>query len=98
MKQEIDFTKGKRGALLPSKGKTRITIFIDDTGLSAFRARRKGRYRIANDDEPGAEGFLMDKTEPVTESVLRQVIREKVPNLSRAAARAGRRGTKRRAP
>jgi uncharacterized protein (DUF4415 family) len=39
MKAEYDFSQGKRGALLPSKGKTRITIYIDDAVLDEFRAR-----------------------------------------------------------
>jgi uncharacterized protein (DUF4415 family) len=39
MSTEYDFSKGKRGALIPSKGKTRITIYIDDVVLDEFRAR-----------------------------------------------------------
>jgi uncharacterized protein (DUF4415 family) len=39
MKAEYDFSEGKRGAILPSKGKTRITIYIDDTVLDEFRTR-----------------------------------------------------------
>ena len=39
MRAEYDFSKGKRGALVPSKGKTRITIYIDDAVLDEFRAR-----------------------------------------------------------
>jgi uncharacterized protein (DUF4415 family) len=39
MKAEYDFSKGKRGAILPSAGKTRITIYLDDAILSEFQAR-----------------------------------------------------------
>ena len=39
MRAEYDFSKGKRSALIPSKGKTRITIYIDDVVLDEFRAR-----------------------------------------------------------
>ena len=39
MRAEYDFSKGKRGALIPTKGKTRITIYIDDAVLNEFRAR-----------------------------------------------------------
>jgi hypothetical protein len=39
MRAEYDFSKAKRGALVPSKGKTRITIHIDDAVLDEFRAR-----------------------------------------------------------
>jgi uncharacterized protein (DUF4415 family) len=39
MRAEYDFSKGKRGAAVPQKGKTRISIFIDNAVLDAFRAR-----------------------------------------------------------
>jgi len=99
MKPEYDFSKGKRGALLPSKGKTRITIFIDDAVLAAFRVRAEkagtGYQTMMNE---ALKVFLEGKPEgPVTESVLRQVIREEVPKLSRSASRSGGRGAKRRA-
>jgi len=40
MSQEYDFSKGKRGAVVPpSTGKTRITIRLDDEVLRWFRAQ-----------------------------------------------------------
>jgi len=30
MKKVHDFSKGKRGAVIPTTGKTRITIYVDD--------------------------------------------------------------------
>ena len=44
MKAEYDFSKGRRGQAVPTKGKTRITIYIDDQILAAFKAEsaRKG--------------------------------------------------------
>lgn len=99
MKREYDFSKGKRGALLPSKGKTRITIFIDDAVLADFRARAEkagtGYQTMMNE---ALKAFLSARIdEPVTESVLRQVIREEVPKLSRLTSRSSGRGTKRHA-
>lgn len=39
MKREYDFSKGKRGAVIPApEGKTRITIRIDDDILDWFRS------------------------------------------------------------
>ena len=91
MKREYDFSKGKRGAILPAKGKTRITIFIDDAVLAEFRVRAEkagtGYQTMMNE---ALRSFLSDRTEePVTESVLRQVIREEVPKLSRLTSRKG---------
>ena len=39
MKAEYDFSKGKRGAVVPQKGKTRITIYMDDDILEVLRER-----------------------------------------------------------
>ena len=39
MKDEYDFSKGKRGAVAGRQGKTRITIYIDSDIVEAFRSR-----------------------------------------------------------
>jgi uncharacterized protein (DUF4415 family) len=41
MREGIDFSKGKRGAVMASPGKTRITIMLDDDVFEAFHARAK---------------------------------------------------------
>jgi hypothetical protein len=38
MKKEYDFSKAKRGAVLPSAGKTRITAYLDDAVIERFKA------------------------------------------------------------
>jgi S-adenosylhomocysteine hydrolase len=38
MKDEYDFSNAKRGAVATSKGKTRITIMLDDVVIEAARA------------------------------------------------------------
>ncbi len=45
MKREYDFSKGKRGGVIPQTGKTRITIYLDDAVVKRFRAesQRTGR-------------------------------------------------------
>lgn len=43
MKQEYDFSQGKRGAVVPiPPGKTRITLVIDDKVLAWFRNQMSG--------------------------------------------------------
>jgi len=84
MRAEYDFSKGKRGALLPSKGKTRITIYLDDAVLNAFRADAEkqgtGYQTMIND---ALKAYLKREVEtPVTESTLRRVLREELPELS----------------
>ena len=57
MRAEYDFSKGKRGAILPTKGKTRITIYLYRQHGSGriSGAGRTSRNRISDDDERRAE-------------------------------------------
>ena len=86
MKSEYDFSKGKRGAVIPTKGKTRISIFIDNAILDVFRARAEktglGYQTLMND---ALRKYLSQAEQPVTEQVLRNVLREEIPEyLARA--------------
>lgn len=88
MRPEYDFSKGKRGAVVPTKGKTRITIYIDDTVLEEFRARAEkagGGYQTMINDALKAHLAEGDER-PLTASVLRQVIREELPAARRRKA------------
>jgi len=81
MKAEYDFSKGKRGVIVPQKGKTRITIYIDNAVLDEFRARAEragtGYQTMMNE---ALKAFLGKSEQPVTEALLRQVIREELPD------------------
>ena len=80
MRAEYDFSKGKRGAALPQKGKTRISIFIDNAVLDAFRARAEkagtGYQTMMNE---ALRQYLSDAEPPVTETILRHVLRQEIP-------------------
>ena len=54
VQEEYDFSKGKRGAVIPQQGKTRITIYIDIDILEWFRdeAEREGQG-VSDCHEPG---------------------------------------------
>jgi hypothetical protein len=39
MRKEYDFSRGKRGPVVKSPGKTRITIMIDDDVIEGYRAK-----------------------------------------------------------
>jgi predicted DNA binding CopG/RHH family protein len=43
MRDEYDFSKAKRGAVIPSPGKTRITIMLDDDVIEHFRAQAEAQ-------------------------------------------------------
>ena len=97
MRTEYDFSKGKRGAVVPQKGKTRISIFIDNTVLDQFRARAEktgtGYQTMMND---ALRRYLSDADRPVTEQMLRQVLRQELPQylLDRPVTAARKRATK----
>jgi len=84
MKAEYDFSKGKRGAVIPQKGKTRISIFIDNGVLEEFRARAQkagtGYQTMMNDV---LRQYLSESDQPVTEKTLRQVLRQEMPEYLR---------------
>ena len=90
MRAEYDFSKAKRGALLPTKGKTRITIYIDDSVLEEFRSRAEkagsGYQTMMNE---ALKAYLVETDQqPLTESVLRRVIREELPGSKRLTKRS----------
>lgn len=87
MKREYDFSKAKRGAVLPQRGKTRISIFIDNATLAEFRGRAEkmgtGYQTMMNE---ALRAYLSTAREPVTEEVLRHVLREEMPEYLRGLA------------
>jgi uncharacterized protein (DUF4415 family) len=85
MRKQYDFSKGKRGAVIPSQGKTRITIMLDDDVIEHFRevAESLGTgyqtminsvLRAAVADANGKKS--VDK--PLTASLLRKILREEL--------------------
>jgi len=95
MRAEYDFSKGKRGAVIAQKGKTRISIFIDNAVLDEFRARADrtgtGYQTMMND---ALRKYLSETDQPVTEKTLRQVLRQEMPEYLRGLTIAS---TRRRA-
>jgi len=95
MRAEYDFSKGKRGAVIPQKGKTRISIFIDNAVLAEFRARAEkagtGYQTMMNE---ALRAYVSQVDQPVTEGVLRLVLRQELPEYMRGlAARTSGRAT-----
>ncbi len=85
MRKEYDFSKGKRGAVIPSAGKTRITIMLDDDVIEHFREAAEAlgtgyqtminsALRAAISDAKGKA----PKEKPLTASTLRKILREEL--------------------
>lgn len=83
MKKEYDFSKGKRGAVISQAGKTRITIYLDDTILKQFKAQSektgKGYQTLIND---ALNSYLGLTEKPLTADLVRKIVREELSDLS----------------
>ena len=83
MRDEYDLSKGKRGAVIASPGKTRITIVLDDDVIEAFLASAEsvgaGYQTLINsalrDAIAGAKG---KQQRPITAATLRRILREEL--------------------
>ncbi len=85
MRKEYDFSKGKRGAIIPSPGKTRITIMLDDDVIEFFRAKAEaqgvGYQTMINTCLREALAPVRSKgpdDRPVTVAALRKILREEL--------------------
>lgn len=79
MRREYDFSKGKRGPVIRQRGKTRITIHIDDEVLEAFRKRAdaagRGYQTMINEalrEHLGQTGVRVDA------DTIRRIVREEL--------------------
>jgi len=84
MKNEYDFSKGKRGALDPiPAGKTRITIRIDEDILNWFKNEVDsiggGNYQTLMNQ--ALWEYILGRQEPL-EEILRRVVREELHSMS----------------
>ena len=79
MKREYDFSKAKRGPVIPvPKGKTRITIRLDEDVVAWFRSQVEesgGNYQSLIND--ALRHHIADAREPI-EATLRRVVREEI--------------------
>ena len=83
MKKEYDLSKGKRGPVARDTGKTRITIYLDDEILSAFRQKGdelgRGYQTLIND----ALRESLSKTDTAVDArTLRRILREELKKVS----------------
>lgn len=82
MKEEYDFSQGKRGAIDPIPlGKTRITIRLDEDIVSWFREQANtmggGNYQTLINQ--ALREYVFNQQQPL-EDILRRVVREELEN------------------
>jgi uncharacterized protein (DUF4415 family) len=84
MRKEYDFSKGKRGPVVPvPRGKTRITIRIDEDVLAWFRdqVERAGGGNYQTLMNIALRDYIRSVAEPLEET-LRRVLREELQGAS----------------
>ncbi|MCL2874907.1 MAG: BrnA antitoxin family protein [Betaproteobacteria bacterium] len=79
MKDSYDFSSSKRSPIIDPEGKTRVTVWVDDDVLAAFRARAiqegKGYQALMND---ALRSISDNSTVPITVESLRRMLRETI--------------------
>lgn len=79
MKKEYDFSKAKRGAVVSSVGKTRITIYLDDEIVRRFKLKSektgKGYQTLINE---ALKAHLGVTDEVLTPELVRKIVREEL--------------------
>ena len=82
MKKEYDFKNAKRGAIVPQRGKTRISIYIDNDILEEFRNRSentgRGYQTMINE---ALKEYLGKGKHPVDEEALRRILKEELKSV-----------------
>lgn len=84
MFEEYDFSKGKRGAVISHRGKTRITIWIDTGVLEWFKdkAEQEGRgYQTAMNQ---ALHSYIKQDKLTIKAIVREAVREELSKIKKA--------------
>ena len=88
MKQQYDFSKGKRGRIVPQeseRGKTRITIRIDEDLVDHFLKEAEGSggavgYQTLINE--ALRQYVEGRAAPKFEETLRRIVREEIRAVS----------------
>ena len=79
MKKNYDFSNSKRGPVAKTKGKTRITIYLDDDVIQSFREKGdhlgRGYQTLINDAL--RDNMIADQP-AVDAKTLRRILREEL--------------------
>lgn len=84
MQKEYDFSKRKRGPVIPQQGKTRITICIDTDILEWFRdeAEREGQgYQTAMNQ--ALRNYIRQDKRPI-QDIVREAVRQELSKIKKA--------------
>lgn len=79
MRKNYDFSKAKRGPVIKPKGKTRITIYLDDEIIDSYRTKGdelgRGYQTLINN---ALKETLSNEQQAVDAKTIRRIIREEL--------------------
>jgi uncharacterized protein (DUF4415 family) len=79
MSKAVDFSRGRRGAVLSTSGKTRITIYLNDEIIERFKALSeqtgKGYQTLINEVLAAQK---LEGARPETAAQVRKIVREEL--------------------
>jgi uncharacterized protein (DUF4415 family) len=79
MKRSVDFSAGRRGPAVSNRGKTRITMYLDDSIIEHYRHESertgKGYQTLIND---ALSNQIADSGKPLTATQIRRILREEL--------------------
>jgi uncharacterized protein (DUF4415 family) len=82
MRKEYDFSKARRGAVVSLRGKTRITILLDNDIVEEFRERAdaagRGYQTMINE---ALRDFLGKSRRPIDAETLRRILRQELKRV-----------------
>ncbi len=79
MRAEYDFSAGKRGAIVPQPGKTRITIMLDNDVIEHFRTKAEAAgFGYQTEINRILREYMLNDGKLLTLEAVRQVIREEL--------------------
>jgi uncharacterized protein (DUF4415 family) len=79
MRKSYDVSKGKRGAVIPARGKTRVTMYLDDEIVHRFKTESeesgRGYQTLINE---ALRTYLGISEKPLTIERIRAIVREEL--------------------
>ncbi len=79
MNKEYDFSTARRGPLKVPKGKTRVTMYLDDAVIESFREKSektgKGYQTLINE---ALRATLQEQPATLTAEKVREIVREEL--------------------
>jgi uncharacterized protein (DUF4415 family) len=82
MKTSYDFSEAKRGAIVEPVGKTRVTLWLDDDVIAAFRGKASASGMGYQTEINRALREIITTHSEITLEAIRKVVREELQHAA----------------